>query len=451
LEIKTENSGNAKSQLNEQIDDYILSLHNISDKSKEQYSALLKIFVRDLIKKGITSFNDVKRTDIGQFLSSKRKPNTRNLYIFLIKSFYTIYLGNDKIVEHLHQKPEEETITPSDLLTPDEVVCLANEAGKKREMYKVVILTLFESCARINELLQLRIGDAIFGSVVDKEGNRKLIATLHFKRAKGNVKKQPVVLTIFAGELKRWVEVGHPFKSNMQACLFPSPVDSNVPIGDFAVSDVLAVAGETLGISKRVNHHWFRHSGLSYFANDLNYNEQLLMWRAGWNSTQMASRYVHSGAELEAKAYLEKMGYTVPEKTQQKIIPKTCPHCQAPNPYTNSHCDSCAMPLALEDIMDDIVAFFQNCYHLKDWIEHDTVSKARLDSLGIDIDRALINADDDMKLLADLCNGSKHMELKIKAGILGRSGENPKFKEGQNFKVKTGEDLQKLLIATLSS
>jgi integrase/recombinase XerD len=365
LEINTQNSGNAKPELNEQIDDYILSLHNISDNSKEHYSALLKIFVRYITDRGILSFNDVKRTDIGQFLSSKRKPNTRNIYIFLIKSFYTIYLDNGKVVEHLHQKPEEETITPSELLTPDEVVCLANEAGKKRDVYKVITLTLFESCARINELLQLHIGDVVFASVVDKEGNRKLIATLHFKRAKGNIRKQPVCLTMFAGELKRWVE-SHPFKSNGQAYLFPSPVDSNFPIGDFAVFDALAIAGDNLGIKKRVNPHWFRHSGLSYFANELNYNETLLRWRAGWTSTQMAARYIHSGAELEAKAYLEKMGYVVPEKTQQKIMPKTCPHCQAPNSYTNSNCDSCAMPLELEDYKTEIEkrrnteALFQN-------------------------------------------------------------------------------------------
>lgn len=185
METKLKLSENPKLKLDEQIEDYILSLHNISDSSKEHYSSLLKIFTRYLIDKGITGFNDVKRTDIGQFLSSKRKPNTRNIYIFLIKSFYTTYLGNEKLVEHLHQKPEEETITPSELLTPDEVVALANEAGNMRDMYKVLILTLFESCARINEVLQLHIGDVVFNSVVDKEGNRKLIATLHFKRAKG--------------------------------------------------------------------------------------------------------------------------------------------------------------------------------------------------------------------------------------------------------------------------
>jgi site-specific recombinase XerD len=97
-------SENAKLKLDEQIEDYILSLHNISDNSKEHYSSLLKVFVRYLIDKNITDFNKVKLADIGKFLSSKRKANTRNIYIFLIKSFYTTYLDNGKLVEHLHQK-----------------------------------------------------------------------------------------------------------------------------------------------------------------------------------------------------------------------------------------------------------------------------------------------------------------------------------------------------------
>ena len=167
MEIKLKLSEKPKSKLDEQIEDYILSLHNISDSSKEHYTSLLKIFARYLVSRGITDFNDVKRTDIGQFLSSKRKANTRNIYIFLIKSFYKTYLNNEKLVELLHQKPEEETITPSELLTPDEVVALANEAGNMRDMYKVLILTLFESCARINEVLQLHIG----GKALNRKSN----------------------------------------------------------------------------------------------------------------------------------------------------------------------------------------------------------------------------------------------------------------------------------------
>jgi ribosomal protein L40E len=31
------------------------------------------------------------------------------------------------------------------------------------------------------------------------------------------------------------------------------------------------------------------------------------------------------------------------------MIPKTCPHCNALNPYTNTSCDRCAHPLNLEE------------------------------------------------------------------------------------------------------
>lgn len=88
-----------------------------------------------------------------------------------------------------------------------------------------------------------------------------------------------------------------------------------------------------------------------------------------------------------------------------------------------------------EEIMDEIASFFQNCYHLKDWIENDRVAKAKLDGLGLKIDDDFITPDVDMKLLADLCNGSKHMKLKRKKGIIGRSGENPKFTAAQHYKV----------------
>jgi site-specific recombinase XerD len=351
--MQIENSVSAKSVLKALITKYVLSLHNVSDGTKEQYYSCLDSFTSYLISKGINRFVDATKTDIGQFLSTKQTQNTRNLYIFVIKNFYKNYLGSENVVKHLHQKSVEETITPSELLNPEEVIALANEAGKRKDMYKVITLTLFESCARINELLQLRLGDVVFSSVVDKDGKRKLIATLHFKRAKGNIRKQPVVLIMFASELKRWVE-NHPFKGDKQSYLFPSPHSNIEPIEYTTVFTVLGNAGENIGIKKRVNPHWFRHSGLSYFANDLNYNEVLLMWRAGWKSTQMAKRYIHSGAELESKAYSERMGYVVEKKDKKRIQPKTCPHCQAINPYTNTNCDFCAMPLDLTEYQKEI-------------------------------------------------------------------------------------------------
>lgn len=65
---------------------------------------------------------------------------------------------------------------------------------------------------------------------------------------------------------------------------------------------------------------------------------------------------------------------------------------------------------------DDVVlSFFQSCYHLKDWIKHDsacaTWSKVE----------KFIDQNDDLKICADICNKAKHLKLTKKP----RSAENP--------------------------
>ena len=361
--LKTENSGDLKSQLSvvsgkcermqETLEDYMLSLHGVNETSKESYKSIIRTLGRFLKNREVERYEDAKSKDIDLFLSNY-KDSTKNVYIIRLKHFFGTFLKQPALVEHLKlSKVDLEPITPAELLTPEEVVKLANNASQRRESYKVIILVLFESCARISEVLGLRIGDIVFSSVVDKEGHRKLIATLHFKRSKGGVNKQPIVLTMFASELKRWVD-NHPFKEDSLAWLFPSPYNHNKPLGVDVVGYVLWNAKERLGIKKKTNPQWFRHSGLSYFANDHNYNEQLLMWRAGWKNTTMAKRYIHSGAELEGKAYLERMGYMISEEKHTLIKPKNCPHCNALNPYSNASCDFCAMPLDLEEYKKEI-------------------------------------------------------------------------------------------------
>ena len=338
-------------EMKARMTEYLLSLHGISENTKDDYLSKVKRLGIFLTKRGIMRFEDANCIDIDLFLSKYNNENTLNLYIYVFKSFYN-YIKRPEVTEHLKlYKIELEQITPSEILTPDEVMKLANETARRRELYKVVTLTLYESCARISEILHLKLGDVVFSSVTDKDGQRKLIAILHFKRSKGNVPKQPVTLIMFASELKRYCN-NHPGDS--QSWLFPSPYDSNEPLSKDTVECVLWNAGERLGIKKRTNPQWFRHSGLSYFANHHNYNEQLLMWRAGWKNTTMAKRYIHSGAELEGKAYLERMGYAIEEEKPITIKPKTCPHCNALNPYTNTNCDFCAMPLDLEEYKKEI-------------------------------------------------------------------------------------------------
>jgi hypothetical protein len=64
--------------------------------------------------------------------------------------------------------------------------------------------------------------------------------------------------------------------------------------------------------------------------------------------------------------------------------------------------------------LDDLYSFFQNCWHLRDWIRNDG-------SLPQDIRDAIIIAaehTESLKFCADLANGSKHLKL-IRSGRKG--------------------------------
>ncbi|HAF11286.1 MAG TPA: hypothetical protein DCK98_14555 [Chloroflexi bacterium] len=68
-----------------------------------------------------------------------------------------------------------------------------------------------------------------------------------------------------------------------------------------------------------------------------------------------------------------------------------------------------------DDYLDEVHAFFQNCYHLKDWLKNDPASKV----LAKDVEDMLAKSTS-LSLCADLANGSKHLTLKTtRTGDLG--------------------------------
>ena len=74
---------------------------------------------------------------------------------------------------------------------------------------------------------------------------------------------------------------------------------------------------------------------------------------------------------------------------------------------------------ASQNYDDDVYAFFQNCYHLKDWIKNDPSC-----SKWSDIEK-FINSNSDLQICADLCNGLKHLQL-----TKPRSTQKPQFSGG---------------------
>lgn len=55
------------------------------------------------------------------------------------------------------------------------------------------------------------------------------------------------------------------------------------------------------------------------------------------------------------------------------------------------------------EIFDFIYAFFQNCYHLKDWLVSDGVAT------NAEV-KALFDSSTELKLCRDLCNSTKHLQ-----------------------------------------
>jgi hypothetical protein len=75
--------------------------------------------------------------------------------------------------------------------------------------------------------------------------------------------------------------------------------------------------------------------------------------------------------------------------------------------------------VASDNYIDDIYAFFQSCYHLKDWIKNDSdVSQSIKDRV-----EHYITSKRSLSLCGDLCNSTKHL-IRTKSD---RSHENPFF------------------------
>lgn len=79
-----------------------------------------------------------------------------------------------------------------------------------------------------------------------------------------------------------------------------------------------------------------------------------------------------------------------------------------------------------EERFDDVLAFFQNCYHLKDYLKNDQ----SYNNHNNDEIEAYVRNTRALAICADICNATKHLILINPP----RSGDVPKF-GGRNIKL----------------
>jgi site-specific recombinase XerD/ribosomal protein L40E len=349
LEISKENKADIKDFLN------YISAHGCSLTRQCKYiyplQKLAKWLNKDFIK---ATKNDIETilTDIDKAKKQDGSPKytawTRQDYQVIIKKFYK-WLYNRKIEDEDDWeipklvkfikiiKPKESKKLPSDLLTPQDIQFLADHCKDLRE--KALILTLYESGARIGELLKLKIKDVTFD---DYGAKLNLFGKTGYRQVR---------LVGSTPALSQWLNEDHPKRKDRNAYLFCNirpTVQAGTMLSYASVKKILKNLKERSGFQKPINPHHWRHSRASELAEHLSDSVRCNYFGCVQGS-QMARIYTHL-VDTD-RIVLQMNGLIKEEKDrngQFKYI--VCPRCDAKNPYGAKICSKCFLGLDIRSI-----------------------------------------------------------------------------------------------------
>jgi len=306
-------------------------------------------------------FRETTEEDILAFVSEMNGKYAES-YVCLIKivlkSFYRQLYGMKR-----HELPPQVVnlnsnynhkkklpIRPEDIITKEDIAEFLRWCDNFRD--KAMVVTLYESAARIGEFINIDIEHLKF----DEKGAVLIIEGKTGQRRLRLIESIPF--------LQRWIE-SHPRKGEDNAPLWCSV---RKPFGRVSVGVtrlVLSKIKSRSGIKKPMNPHNFRHSRLTELAKFL--SDAKLKIFAGWTAnSDMAGVYVHlTGKDLD-EDLLKIAGVEIKEKSQvSPLLKLECPRCGTKNPVNNTFCGLCGL------VLDETKAISQELDHekLKDEIE----------------------------------------------------------------------------------
>lgn len=177
-------------------------------------------------------------------------------YKVTIKRFYRWLEGHDEEYPHkvrwIKSNGDETRIkSPEQLLTFEEILAMAGHARNPRD--KAMVSFLYESGARVSEMLSMKIKDLEFSSAVVK-------ATLPVSKTMPRV----IPLVSCRQHLATWVNY-HPLKEDSDAPLWSNlKRRGNDPLLSQTVSVILKAIAAEAGIKKRVYPHLFRACSITH-------------------------------------------------------------------------------------------------------------------------------------------------------------------------------------------
>ena len=251
-----------------------------------------------------------------------------------VKKFFGWLRGRD-FVRDIKVGRWSNRIIPEDVLDPVDVNTMVEACTRIRD--RAIVLTLYESGARPQEFLGLKVGSVEF----DEYG-----AVLHLPCGKTGMRRVRVMAA--APLLARYLEQ-HPFREDPDAPLFCAlRRNLGAPLALEGLRKIIRRAAKTAGIKKRVYPYLFRHSRLTGLA-EAGVSEPMLKEWAGWTKgSPMPSVYIHFSGRETRRVVAELLG--VPEEPEEPtvgVLPlKTCPACGRRVEPDRLYCPYCDNPLS---------------------------------------------------------------------------------------------------------
>lgn len=335
-----------------------LKLDDISDARLQKLTSHLKIIAEHL---GDTHFEDLDEADLKDLVEWVHDRDlavtTQTDYKKILKQFYKWLEGEDdeypEKVKWLNTTgPSRQATLPKDLLTREDIDALKDGCRNARD--RAFIAVLYETGARIGELIDLTVGD-----IEDHDHGRKVVID-------GKTGQRRLPLVESSPAINQWLNVHpNPVKDNPLWCQLRNAnkqltyhyirqkmleragkraAEANP---DLATETDATRAGDAdPEFYKPLNPHHFRHSRATFLATRFK-EAQLCEWFGWVQGSTVPGKYVHlSGRDID-DAYNQLYGLQEEEETEDPKIAK-CPRCEELNEYEDYFCSRCGQALRPE-------------------------------------------------------------------------------------------------------
>jgi len=278
-----------------------LLLSGIGPARQQKVMAHLKILAQHV---GESSFQDLEKEDIEELVAWLYTRDTTKTtvgdYKQIIKQFWKwMHYGKEPPetawIQGKHRTHQK--LLPQNLLSPDDIEAMLNVVSNERD--RAFIALLWETGARIGELLDLRISE------IEED------SALSYVIVSGKTGSRRLLLQESGPYLSAWLAV-HP--NPLPAAFLWCKIDLSQGSPTEQISyqyvrlKILEQAREKANIEKPANPHHFRHSRATYLANYLT-EAQLCEWFGWVRGSRIPGRYVHlSGRDID-QAYMTTLSH----------------------------------------------------------------------------------------------------------------------------------------------